>query len=236
MTNESPAVQKRSRLQRVLRFLAAACLLAIVVGLAGHYAWKYSGSNEWKQEIDKDGIKVYSRKTPGSVLKDIKAIRRVKTSVTVAMASFMNSDCAEFMEGCLSGKDIVPWNPKDLSATGLFVVDFPGPFAHREYLLKTQVSQNPTTRVTLMDVTAVPDLVPRNRCCYRIEDMRNSWRFTPLGNGELEVEFNMHMDQGLPYPMVNRMAPRFTHEMFADLPRHFGKEKFQGAKLAYIKE
>jgi hypothetical protein len=236
MTKESSATPTRSRLRKVLRVLAYGCLLGVVVLVTVHFAWKYSGSNQWKKEIDKNGIQVYSRKTPGSVLEDIKATRRVKTRLTVAMATFMETDCAEFMPGCISSRDIVPWSSRDLSATGLFVVRYPFPFSPREYLLKTSVTQDATTKAALMEVTARPDLVPRNKCCFRIEDMDNRWLFTPVGNGELEVEFSMHMDQGLPYPLVNWVSPRMTYKMFEALPEQFDNDKFQNAKLDYIKE
>src|SRR6185436_10166787 len=213
MTTDNPAIQKRSKWRKVFRVLGIGVLAAIAVIVTAHYAWKYSGSNQWEKRIDKNGIQVWSRKTPGSTLNDIKALRIVKTRVPVALASFMGEDCDDFVPGCISGRDIEPWNPKELSSTGIWVVKFPFPLSPREYLLKTQISQDPNSKAAMMRVTARPDLLPRNKCCYRIPDVDNRWLFTPRGNGDVEVLFTMHMDQGLPYVLVNRMTPRATYKI-----------------------
>jgi hypothetical protein len=223
-------------LRRAFRVLGIGLAVVAVAIVAAHFIWKYSGSNEWKKRIDKNGITVWSRKTPGSTLMDIKALRLVKTRVPVALTSFMGESCDDFVPGCISGRDIEPWNARELSSTGIWVVKFPFPLAPREYLLKTQISQDPNTKAAMMRVTALPDLLPRNKCCYRIPVVDNRWLFTPRGDGNVEVLFTMHMDQGLPYFMVNMMTPKATYKIFDELPAHFGKPKYQNAKLDYIKE
>ncbi len=236
MTTDTPQIQKKSRKWKVVRVLGIGLLLAVAGAVTGHFAWKSSGSNQWVQKIDKNGIKVWSRKAPGSTLTDIKAVRRVKNTPTVAIASFMSEACEDFMPGCVAGYDIEPWNPRTLTSTGLWVVIYPLKMTPREYLLRTQITQDPKNKAVLMHVTAHPDLVPRNKYCYRVPDVDNRWLFTPLGNGETEVEFTMHMDQGIPYLLMNLATPRVTYRLLEGLPAHFDKPKYQNAKLDYIKE
>ncbi|MEO8035000.1 MAG: hypothetical protein ABI837_11265 [Acidobacteriota bacterium] len=236
LTNDTPAIQKRSRRWRVLRVLGLGLLLAVAVSIAGHFAWKSSGSNQWVKKIDKNGIQVWSRKAPGAMLTDIKALRRIKNTPTVAIASFMQESCEDFMPGCVAGYDVEPWNPRTLSSTGLWVVIYPLKMTPREYLLRTQIAQDPKSKAVSMRVTAHPDLVPRNKYCYRVEHVDNRWVFTPLGNGETEVEFTMHMDQGMPYLLMNLVSPRVTYKIMDELPAHFDKPQYQNAKLDYIKE
>lgn len=239
VTSENPVVPTRSRLRKVLRVLAVGGLVGILVLVTAHFAWTYSGSNEWKQEIDRNGIKVYSRKTPGAPLKDVKAVRRLKTRLMVAMAAMTEEgveNCSDWLPGCESARNVVPYDPRTVASTDLYVVRYPRPYSPREYLIKTQISQDPKSKSVLMVLTAVPDLIPRNECCYRVEDMDNRWRFTPVENGELEVEFLMHMNQGLPYMLVNRIAPQIAYGLLDDLPKHFGKKQYQTVKLDFIKE
>ena len=239
MTNGTPVIRPKSRLRKVLRVLGIGFLLVVVAITSAHFIWKYSGSSEWKQEISKNGITVYSRKVPGMTLKEYRATRRVKNRLMVAMAAMTEEgveNCSDWLPGCESARNIVPYDPKEVSSTDLYVVRYPSPYAPREYLLKTQISQDPKNKSALIVLKAMPDLVPRNDCCFRIEDMDNRWRFTPLPNGELEVEFLMHMDQGLPYFLVNRMAGGITYKLLEDLPKHFNKEKYQQVKLDFIQE
>jgi hypothetical protein len=230
MTNEIRAVQKKGCLRRVFRVLAIGCLLVIVVGVLAHFAWKYSGSNEWKQKINKNGIEVYSRKSPGSTLTDIKVARNLKMSQGVAMMALVDVDCREWLPGACTGRNIEPYDLKDQAETDFFVGEFPYHLSPREWLFKTQFSEDPRTHAILMEVTAVPDLLPRNECCYRVTTLHNRWLLTPLGDGEMRIEFEMHTDEGLPYFLVNPLKPGAVYKLFADLPRQFGKKKYQNAE------
>ncbi len=236
MTNESPAIQKRSRLQKVFRVLAIGCLLVVVVGVAAHFAWKYSGSNEWKLKIDEKGIKVYSRKTPGSTLTDIKAVGRFKTNLGIAMLSIVAVDCSDWLPGPCTGKNIEPYDLKDEATTDFFVGQMPYPLSPREWLFRTQFSEDAKTKAILMEVNAVPDLFPRNECCFRVSLLNNRWLLTPVENGEVEVEIILHTDEGVPYFLVNAIKPRGAYKLFEDLPRQFNKEKYKNAKPNSWKE
>ncbi|HET9867644.1 MAG TPA: hypothetical protein VFQ06_10165 [Nitrospira sp.] len=236
MTTDNPAVRKRSKWWKVLRVLAIGLPFAIGVFAATHVAWKRAGSGQWVEKIDKDGIKVWSRKRPGETITDIKAVMRIRNTPTTAIAAFMNEGCDDFMEGCVSWMDFEPWSEKTLQSTGIGVVIYPFKLKPREFLLRTRVSQDPKTKAVLMHVTSHPDLLPRNKFCHRVEDVDNRWLFTPLGNGQTEVEFTMHMDEGMPYFLVNPMTPRVVHKLMADLPSHFDKPQYQNVKLAYIQQ
>jgi hypothetical protein len=224
---------------KVAKALSVVGLVAVALVVIAHFAWKYSGSNKWELVIDQNGIKVYSMKTPGSVLKHFRGVTRVKATLDSAVVAMLAHDvkhCAEWFPTCSMGQTIEPFNPTDLSDVSFYRLDLPRPFMPREFLLASQVSQDLNSGAALVTFTAVPDRLPRNACCFRMAEMHNSWKFTPLGNGEIEVEFTEHMDQGLPYVLVNQNMARGVYRTLKFLPRYLGQQEWQNAKVDFIKE
>ena len=169
MSQETP--RKPRRVLRVIgKVLGYGGLLLVAALIVAHFAWKYSGSGQWELEINKKGVQVYSRKTPGTTLKDFRTVRRVKTTLhraVAAMTSTDSEDCAEWSPGCVAKLTIQPWDPNKLTYVQLYRMDYPKPFKPREFLINAKVTQDPKTRTVLVDFTTQPDLVPRNACCPR---------------------------------------------------------------------
>jgi len=234
----SPAIEKKSRPRRILRWLSWILVVGSVVLGTAHVAWKYSGSSEWVQVIDERGIKIFVRKTPGSTLRDIRAVTRVRGRLMTAVASLagetQQEDCSAWMEGCMGQKNIVPYDRQNLTVTDLITVKYPPPFRPREFLRAMKAWQDPVTKVVTVDYKAVPDLIPRNDSYYRVPDMHNVWLFTPRQDGHVDVDYTFHLDQGIPYPMFNRVAPRIIFKLIEDLPKHW--EKYKDVQLEGIRE
>src|SRR5215468_1513549 len=110
---------------KITKFLSLGALTLIAILFISHLVWKSSGSNEWELKIDKGGVKVYTLKSPGSSLKRLRAVTRVKTTLNRAVAAMMDTDvqnCAEWIPGCVSSKSIEPWNAQGLYYTQFYQV------------------------------------------------------------------------------------------------------------------
>jgi hypothetical protein len=66
--------------------------------------------------------------------------------------------------------------------------------------------------------------------------MRNSWRYTPVENGEIEIEHQQDADRGYPYDEVNQRAPGNIYRIFKRLPELLNKEKYHHASFDFIKD
>src|SRR6185369_1310488 len=131
MTEEKIAGRPRRVLRTILKTLALGIALVVVFLVVAHFAWKYSGSGQWKLEREKNGVKVYSLKTPGRTLKDWKAVRRLKTTLNgavAAMATTTTEDCSEFNANCVSVQSIKAWDPRELTSVHLYRANAPKPF------------------------------------------------------------------------------------------------------------
>src|ERR1051326_4737495 len=83
--------KKRGWGRKLLRIALVTGLILVVGYFTATAVWKRSGSGKWQLEIDKDGVQVYSKKSPGATLKEFRAVTKVKTSLQHVVAVFTDS-------------------------------------------------------------------------------------------------------------------------------------------------
>lgn len=233
MQPENKQRRKRSFKARLLIVFGVLCAAA----LTSHFAWKYSGSDQPKLVIDKDGIKVYSIKTPGSSVLKIMATRRVPTTMDKAVSGMMDDsleNCADWNSNCFASRAVDPWDPKTASYTQLWVQNVGTPFAPREYLLNTQLSKDPATKAVTVQFKAAPDKLPPDDCCVRVRHMQSRWQFTPAGENQIDVKLLMDIDVEVPYFLFNMEVADSVYATFEDLPRVFNAKRYENARVEWL--
>ena len=163
----------------------------------------------------------------------------MKTTLNRVVAAMMDTSseaCQEFAPGCTSGKVLEPWNSQSQYFIQSYRVVLPAPFSPRDLVIKSQFSQDLQSKAVLVKCTALPDMLPPNACCVRVKHMHNSWRYTPLENGEIEVEFLGDYDPTIPYFMFNQVVPGALEGLLGHMESFFNKEKYQQADFAFVRE
>ena len=248
MTIENTTIQatttatekKRGWAGKLLR-IALVTGFVLVVGLfTAHVAWKRSGSGKWQLAIDKGGIQVYTMKAPGSTLEQFRAVGRAKTSLQHVVAVFTDPSlqhCNDWMHDCLVSSIVEPWNAEGHYWVALYRAEVGWPFSQREFVVKIHFSQDPQTKTLFIDVTDVPE-IPSDKCCVRVR-IHNRWRWTPLKNGEVEVEVLDNFDAGIPYVLHNAQAQPLWGIM-SSVPGLMDREKYpendSDQKLNFVQE
>jgi hypothetical protein len=230
-------VPARKHARPLLKVLASTVGVLAFACVAAHFIWKYSGSNEWSLALDKDGVQIFALKEPGSTLKKFRAFTQIPSTMTRAIAAMRDTDiktCSEWMSGCAAGQSIEPWSDERMSFTHFYRVNLPGPLAPREFLLKAQFTPNPRDKSVFIQFEAQPDRLPRNDCCLRVTRMNSSWRYTPVGEGKVDVEFTQDVDSGLPYFVANALSPSLIYDTLTSLPKHLNKEKYDRQQFAFV--
>ncbi len=221
----------------IRRAFLPAILGLIAVCTAGHYAWKYSGSNEWKMIRDENGIQVFTLKAPGSALLKCKARMRVKTSLSSAVFLLRGDPSTNEDFGGGDFKVIERLETPDLYLAYYSVKQkMPPPFSTMELVVMLNYSQNKTTKAVEINVQAAPTKIPPTAGARRVTHLSNNFRITPLPNGEVEWEVSGDTDMGLFYPLENVAIPEYV---FKDLSYHKNlvlTEKYQRAKLISVQE
>jgi hypothetical protein len=82
--------------------------------------------------------------------------------------------------------------------------------------------------------------MPPNPCCFRVNELHNSQRITPLGNGELEWEYVMNQNIGgfVPAYLQNYGRVKTMSRWMPLIQRWLLEPKFnyQAAKFSWIQE
>ncbi|MBX3711500.1 MAG: hypothetical protein KF800_06035 [Lysobacter sp.] len=231
----TPAVPpKRGR--KLLKFLKYATISLVVVLLISHFAWKMSGSNEWKLAKDEGGVKLWTLKTPGSPLVKVKSTVRLKTTLSgfVKLLEGMSCDDAGCYEERIVERLQTP--PGAYAAFVRFKFDVPGVHT-QEYVLFQQRFQDPVTKEVRVDLIAAPDKIPRDECCVRITHLHNTWHLTPQPGGFVDVVFTQDTDTGgLPYPLANLGLIEGTAQIMKDMQALMDKPRYRVDSFNDIQE
>jgi hypothetical protein len=199
------------------------------------WIWKFSGSNRWELVGERRGVKVYSLKSPGADLTQVKGVVRVRSSMATLVKLMQDPNLCKDL-GCKDS--IVIKRVDDQLQYISFRYILPFPFHARDFVVRTEAYQNPHTKEVLLEFAAAPDKAPPNDCCFRVTDMNNTWRFTPVEKGLVEVEYIQNMNEGgfIPSLVLNRMRPKILFAILPRLQRFADREQYRNASFDFIKE
>lgn len=230
--------------KKILKYVAYTLIGIIVVISVFNLMWKMSGSNRWELVIDQDGTQVYSLKSPGSDVIKFKGITRYDYTYSELIALFndasFTNDCERFLPGCVEYKFLESWNSEQLFNVQFWRFKLFFPFNDREMVLKGSIVQDKETKVILLENTAVPNHIQPNDCCVRISHLHNTWRYTPVENGRVEVEFVQDLDMGGFFPniLLSFGAAEVHKILETDIPKALADkaEEYRGIKLDWLEE
>ena len=233
--DENAAAKPRTLVRRLVKPVAQVGVALLALYAVASAAWRYSGSNQWEFAEERNGVKVYTLKAPGSDLLQVKGVVRLRTTlggvVKLLYDPVTTSDYGYHEKRTIEQVD-------DWLGYASFRLDLPFPFQTREFVVRSQIHQDPRTKEVLIAAAAAPDKAPPNDCCFRVTEMNNTWRFTPLENGQLELEyvFNTNMGGFMPAVLINRRRPKFVADALSRLQGMLDKKNYQNAKLDFIQE
>lgn len=164
-------------------------------------------SNAWEKVKEKNGITVYTRKREGSGFKEFKAVMLIRTSLSSLIALVDDIEASPlWIDTCKEGTLLRRVSPKE---TYTYTVnDAPWPVRDRDAVVHNIIEQDPQSGVVTIRTTAVPDYIPEKPDLVRVKKIDAYWRFTPLGDGLVELVYNVYNDPGgnLPAWLVNSAA------------------------------
>jgi len=219
-------------------------LLIIALSMLGFFLfcdwiWYKSGSNDWQLEREKDGIKIWTLKTPDTRITKIKVQMQVKTKL---------AGMIKLIEDPTSGPDVGASEVKmlemkvsptnDFSAYYECKINLPFPFSNRQAVILILHSQDSVSKKITMNVFAAPNRLPPNQAYVRPVHTHNIWYITPLKDDKVDIEYFQDSDIGgsVPYFVNNIIATEALYQLFVKFNSFMEMEKFKNAKYSYIKE
>jgi hypothetical protein len=235
MTTENSDSKGKRWTKRIAKGLMILAVAAVVLYAGSRVYWRYSGSNQWELVREGNGAKVYALKEPGTELTQYRGVVRVHSTLNRVVAWLQDPDTCKDAR-CLDPRTIEQVDEQLQYVSMRFKL--PGRFQSREFVMRARFHQIPTTKEVWVEYAAAPEKVPPSDCCFRVTDMNNIWRITPVGNGELEIEYTMNMDWGgyLPDTMSNRVRPIYMLKQLQKLEGYVNRDKYRNAKYAFIQE
>lgn len=240
----SEVSSSKKQVSKFKKYLIYGVSVLLVAALVAEGVWYASGSNEWILEMDDKGIKVYTLKRPWTNLKIFRGVVHYDYSMSHMVAALIDDHsletCKKWLPDCIGFQPIKKFNTDDMYDINMWVFETGGPFKPRESIIKSHVSQDDITKVVKIDITGAPDALPENDCCVRIRNFHNVWKYTPLEDGSIEVEFTQDWDMGGLFPDVIfnfGLGVEGTHWFLSeDLPRLLDNEKYRNARYDFIEE
>ncbi len=112
------------------------------------------------------------------------------------------------------------------------------PVSDRDVISSAFLMQDSVSKVVTIRGEAMPKYRPTDPDYVRIPFARSQWRFIPLHDGMVEVEFTLELDVGgkIPQWLANLTATKGPYQTIRGLRKEILRKKYRDACLPYIKE
>jgi hypothetical protein len=147
----------------------------------------------WELEHDQDGIKIYTQEIPDSSFKAFRGEVYVSTTLRNLVAHHTDIEqMKKWLQDCEESEVI-----KRVSDRDLYIyqrTSAPWPVSDRDYVLHSNIDQNPETFVVTMTFEASTQFSKSDEDCVPVTKLTGFWRFTPKQDGRIYVEYETHAD------------------------------------------
>jgi hypothetical protein len=209
--------------------------LTLIWIIATFFSLQAQNSDDWSLRKDKDGVKVYYKQT--SDVHEIKLATSLKIPLSGLIQLFSEVENYpkwgyKVMESRLLQR---------ISDTEMYYysrLDFPWPMSDRDLVMHTHLIQDPVShRITAVSVAA-PDYIPAVKDVERMRNAHTQWTLVPGKGGWVYVEYYIYSHPGgsIPDWMVNMAIDVAPRETIKNIREIIQQQRYQTAKLAYIKE
>ncbi len=153
------------------------------------------GDEGWKLRKDKNGIKVYVRRTPISPIKSFKGVMNIEADFDELIAFISDPySYPEYIYLCRSSEVLQYKTYNDYYFRSIIVA--PWPVAVRDTISHNVWRKDTETGAAIMESIAVPELLPEQKGYIRVPLMFASVTVTPGENGIHEIVFEHVSEAG----------------------------------------
>lgn len=160
--------------------------------------------NDWILKKDANNIKIYTRISKESNIKEFKAITTVKTPVSNLVAVLNDVESYPlWMSDVKTVKTLKQVNNKE--RYDYYEASLPWPFKNRDIVLHHLLTEDFNTGVVEISLTGKPDYISQKSGIVRVLSENGIWRFTPKENGATEILYQVFANPGgeLPVWLIN---------------------------------
>ncbi|HHB79049.1 MAG TPA: hypothetical protein ENK85_07435 [Saprospiraceae bacterium] len=172
-------------------------------------AFFFSGSapsSTWTLKNQKGNIKVYTRTTPKSSIKEVRITTQIKGNLD-DLQELLNDvpSFEKWVYKCAKAKKLKSLGPDEFYYYNL--TDFPFPLSDRDVIIHSKTWKVPGTNIEKTHSRAIgsDELYKEQEGIVRIKLLEYTWTFTPLDNGMIDIDYQIFSEPGgaLPAWVVN---------------------------------
>ncbi len=216
---------------RLLSLLLCSCLMFSVLAEAADANWQLS--------VDRDDIRIWKRREPGSDVMAFRAETTMTTSLSGLMTLFYDIDNAPKWLDHTRRVTALQRDDQNREYVLLMETYMPWPLKDRDAVIVGWWWQDAATGTVFMRGKSAPrGRYPENPDYLRYYDMRSDWSFTPLGNGHVKVVMEGHADPAgsLPTWAVNLLIQESPFKTLRNMRAQVVNDRYQKARFEGIDE
>jgi hypothetical protein len=216
---------------KLIQLTATLCVL-----LAAETISAEAPAAAWELQRDKDGIKVYTQKVPGSSHQAVRAEMMIDASLNSVVGLIRDtSSCSEWAELCKEARE-----HKVVSELELYVYsynDIPWPVKDRDALTHVHWARNAKTGAVTMNAKATQGILPENSNAVRIIEAVTNWTLTPQANGKLAIVSYAHINPNGPTPawVTNLLLVDTPFKTLQGMRRVVATGRYDDAQFDFLK-
>jgi hypothetical protein len=206
-------------------------ILLLTITLIGKLA---SAQDEWTFKTESEGIKVYSNTKSALKVKPVKV--ECTFNATPAQLAAVLLDIKNYKDWVYKTK--LTTLVKQVSATELYYyaeINMPWPAQNRDFAAHVTATQNPETKVIMVDAPSVTGLVPEKEGITRVRKSNGKWVLAPVGNNQVNVTYYLQIepDGGAPAWLINLFISDGPIQSFKKLKQQVQKPAYKNASLPF---
>jgi len=155
----------------------------------------FLSAQAWDFIKEKDGIKIYTRKDPGSSVKSFKGVTDIHAPAEEVYNLIGNVKNLDWWDKNLREIKVLYYE-KEKKSHYYLVYDSPWPVTDRDLCVDATITTDPVTGIRKVYAIPLKNVVPENPNYVRIKDYWQSWVLTPTGNDVVHAVLEGHVDPG----------------------------------------
>jgi START domain len=186
---------------------------------------------DWTLRKDKNGIKVFSRKTKNFKLDELKVECVFEGRISQLAAVLFDVNKQHQWVYKTTKSQLL----KQISEADVFFyteIECPWPFDNRDLVVHMNMIQNPGDKVMTIQAKNVNNYLPEKHDIVRVKYSNATWTVTPVSNRQFKIDYRIQIDlgEGVPAWLLNLFSTNGPYESFSNL-----KEKIKLPQYAQVK-
>jgi hypothetical protein len=192
--------------------------------------------NDWALRRESDGIKVYTRKSPGATVKEVRVTGVFTNSLSSIVSLLQDKEShPSWIYHCKSAKELK--HVHNLEQYCYQEIELPWPCEDRDMVTNYKIQQDSSTKAITIYVTGVPDYIPEVPGLVRIRKVSAKWMIRPRPDKKVDVEYVVNVDPGgnIPAWLINMGVTEGPYDSLIKMKAKLQEKKYAQATLSYIK-